>query len=189
MRLYYLRNRNRSAELFGLVDPSVYYDRPIDLRLPFVFYEGHFPGFSFNKLVREALGGPHIDPDLELLFERGIDPDDVATADTLGRKSWPERRRVSEFAAACDAAVLDAFANAEFDARTVEAAYTILEHEEHHHETLLYIISRLAYAKKRVAGRPNAFVEREPLSSGRAIVAAGTATLGAKTRRDTVRLG
>ncbi len=163
-----------------MVDPSAYYERPIDLRLPFVFYEGHFPGFSFNKLCREALGHPSIDPELERLFERGIDPDDVAAAEAAGRKSWPERRRVAEFAAACDAAVLDAFAHAPFDARTVEAAYTILEHEEHHHETLLYIISRLPYNKKRVSGRPNAHVEREPLATGRVTVAAGTATLGAK---------
>ena len=161
-----------------MIDPAAYYERPIDLRLPFVFYEGHLPGFSFNKLCREALGVPSIDPAFERLFERGIDPGDAATAERLGQKTWPDRRRVLEFAAACDAAVLDAFANADFDARTVEAAYTILEHEEHHHETLLYIIERLPLGRKRIAGRPDAYVERAPLATGRATIPAGIATLG-----------
>ncbi len=170
-----------------MVDPAVYYDRPIDLRLPFVFYEGHFPSFSFSKLIREALGLPSIDPSFERLFERGIDPDDVATAHELGQKAWPDRRRVLEFAAACDAAVLDAFANAEFDARTVQAAYTILEHEELHHETLTYIIQRLPYARKRIVGRPDSYVEREAHATGRVCVDAGIATLGAK--RDAIAFG
>ena len=58
LRLRYLNNRNRSAELFALVDPSAYYDRPIPLRHPVVFYEGHLPAFSFNKLGRAALANP-----------------------------------------------------------------------------------------------------------------------------------
>jgi formylglycine-generating enzyme required for sulfatase activity len=187
LRLYYLRNRNRSAELFAIVDPSAYYERPIDLRLPFVFYEGHLPAFSFNKFIREALGGPSVDAHLEKLFERGIDPDDAATAQTLVQKPWPERRRVAEFAAACDGAVLDAFARAEIGPAAAQAAYTILEHEELHHETLLYLIHRLSLAKKRTTGRGRAFVERPPLATGRVPVAAGTATLG--VARDAIAFG
>ncbi len=187
LRLYYLRNRNRSAELFALVSPEAYYDRPIDLRLPFVFYEGHLPAFSFTKFIREALGGPAVDPYLEKLFDRGIDPDDADTAATLVQKPWPERRRVAEFAAACDGAILDAFANATIDATTAQAAYTILEHEELHHETLLYLIHRLPYASKRTTGHGRAFVEREPIATGRVTVAAGTATLGAQ--RDAIAFG
>jgi formylglycine-generating enzyme required for sulfatase activity len=179
MRLYYLRNRNRSTELFSMVGATAYYEQPIDLRLPIVFYEGHLPAFSFNKLIREALGRPSIDAQLERLFERGIDPDDAATASTLVQKTWPERRRVAEFAAGCDAAVLDAFANAAFDERTAQAAYTILEHEELHHETLLYLFHRLPLARKRAAGRTTNPIERPALASGRVAIEAGIATLGA----------
>ena len=187
LRLYYLRNRNRSAELFATVDPAAYYERPIDLRLPFVFYEGHLPAFSFNKFIREALGGPSVDAHLEKLFERGIDPDDVETAQTLVKKPWPERRRVAEFAAACDGAILDAFANAKIDAKAAQAAYTILEHEELHHETLLYLIHRLPLASKRTIGRTRPVAEREPIATGRVTVAAGLATIGVK--RDAVAFG
>jgi formylglycine-generating enzyme required for sulfatase activity len=194
LRLRYLSNRNRSAELFGLIDPSVYHERPIALRHPIVFYEGHLPAFSFNKLVREALGGPSLDPELERLFERGIDPASIADAQRHERAAWPERRRLRAFGAACDAAVLQAFANADLlDAAAspmlerAQAAFTILEHEEMHHETLLYMLHRLPLEKKGGRASASAYVEREPLARGRVAIPAGTATLGA--RRDALAFG
>jgi formylglycine-generating enzyme required for sulfatase activity len=194
LRLRYLNNRNRSAELFALVAPAAYEDRPIPLRHPVVFYEGHLPAFSFNKLVREALGGASIDAELERLFERGIDPGDAGDAARHGRDSWPEKARVQAFGALCDAAVLQALAKADLTDVTAsplleraQAAYTILEHEEMHHETLLYLVHRMPLADKRTAGRGGAFVEREPLAHGRVTVDAGIATLGA--RRDALEFG
>src|SRR5258705_5199897 len=70
----YRRNRQRSRALFDLLAEDVYYSQPIDLRHPIVFYEGHLPAFSFNTLVKRALGRPGIDAGLEQLFARGIDP-------------------------------------------------------------------------------------------------------------------
>jgi formylglycine-generating enzyme required for sulfatase activity len=194
LRRRYLANRNRTEELFGLVDPSAYYERPIALRHPIVFYEGHLPAFSFNKLVREALGGPSLDRDFERLFERGIDPSDLNDAARHERGSWPSRDEVRAFARACDDAVLRALASA--DLRNAAAspllerahvAYTILEHEEMHHETLLYMLHRLPLDRKDVAGRAGAFFEREAFSGGRVTVPAGRATLGA--RRDELQFG
>ena len=49
---WYVRNRKRSRELFDLLDPQVYYSRPISLRNPIVFYEGHLPAFSLIALRR-----------------------------------------------------------------------------------------------------------------------------------------
>src|SRR5713101_6371444 len=70
----YRRNRERSRALFGLLADAAYYTQPIALRHPIVFYEGHLPAFSFNTLVKKALGGASIDEGLETLFARGIDP-------------------------------------------------------------------------------------------------------------------
>src|SRR5580765_8578732 len=71
----YRRHRERSRLLFDLLsDEDALYIQPIALRHPFVFYEGHVPAFSFNTLVKSALGGAGIDPELETLFARGIDP-------------------------------------------------------------------------------------------------------------------
>src|SRR3954465_9944503 len=71
---WYRRNRERSRLLFDAITEDAYYSRPIALRHPIVFYEGHLPGFSFNTLVKKALGRPGIDDSLETLFARGIDP-------------------------------------------------------------------------------------------------------------------
>ena len=187
LRLRFLGNRNRTAELFGSIEFAAYEDRPIGLRHPIVFYEGHIPAFAFNKLVREALGEPSIDPAFERLFERGIDPADALDARRHQRDAWPDRARVQAFAERCDAAILQAFAHADLTdgdrspmLERAQAAYTILEHEEMHHETLLYMLHRLPLERKRTHGRTGAFVEAEALASGRVVVGAGVATLGAR---------
>src|SRR5690242_2086478 len=86
---WYARNRERSAHIFGLVDPSAYYSRPIALRHPFAFYEGHLPAFSFLTLNERALGEAPVDPKLEKLFERGIDPGSLDAAQRHERHDWP----------------------------------------------------------------------------------------------------
>src|SRR3954466_13476346 len=103
---WYLRNRERSRRLFDLIDPDVYYSRPIALRNPIVFYEGHLPAFSIIALLRRGLGDPPVDERLEKLFERGIDPDstDAAVPRSGASTAWPTRDEVLAFAARADRA-------------------------------------------------------------------------------------
>jgi iron(II)-dependent oxidoreductase len=77
--VWYRRNRERSRILFNLLTDDAYYSQPIALRHPIVFYEGHLPAFSFNTLVKRGLGCASIDPRLETLFARGIDPEPPVT--------------------------------------------------------------------------------------------------------------
>src|SRR3954463_3794607 len=117
--------RARARQLFGLLDDEAYYSQPIDLRHPIVFYDGHLPAFSFNTLVKRALGGASIDARLEALFARGIDPDtDLSAAgaasgatSTAGAHAsrWPDRSTVQAFIAEADRRVLNALANDELD--------------------------------------------------------------------------
>src|SRR3954466_707743 len=105
---WYRKNRARSRALFDLIAPEAYYEQPIALRHPIVFYEGHLPGFSFNVLVKKALGRPSIDARLETLFARGIDPHEATSAQAGGQKAggqkagrqdgWPSRDEVRAFA-------------------------------------------------------------------------------------------
>ena len=179
---WYRRNRERSGTLFALIDDRAFYDRPIPLRHPFAFYEGHIPAFSFLTLNERALGEAPIDPGLERLFERGIDPANLDEARRHDHE-WPNRNRVAAFAAGCDERVERALESAAIEDAAVprlvraQSAYTILEHEAMHQETLLYIVHQLAYDRKRaIAGRhEDRAVPRSALRS----VAAGTATLGA----------
>src|SRR3954469_7009745 len=115
---WYRKNRARSRALFDLIAPEAYYEQPIALRHPIVFYEGHLPAFSFNTLVKRALGRPSIDARLESLFARGIDPHAAAGGgrqEASPRARWPARDEVRAFAAAADREVVAALSTAELD--------------------------------------------------------------------------
>lgn len=182
--LWYARNRARTSQLFDLLDEEAYYSQPISLRHPPVFYEGHLPAFSFNTLVRRALGGSSIDPRLELLFARGIDPDEAPSGRADDRQTWPTRDVVRQFAAEADRRVTAALESADLERPghplldRAEAAYAILEHEPMHHETLRYMWHRLPLdRKRRPAGYRPATAGPPPAQEWIAIPA-GRATLG-----------
>ena len=144
-----------------LIEPSADYSRPIALRNPIVFYEGHLPAFSVIAFLRRGLGRPPVDARLEQLFARGIDPETEASAVPRSGAStvWPSRDEVRAFARACDEAVLSALAH---DDLPVEGLYTALEHEAMHQETLLYMWHRLPYDQKRRRGQT-------PIGSGHSV--------------------
>jgi ergothioneine biosynthesis protein EgtB len=185
---WYRRNRERSRQLFDLLDPDAYYTRPIALRNPIVFYEGHLPAFSVIALLQRGLGLSGVDSRMERLFERGIDPDSVdhAVPRSGAGTIWPSREEVLAFGRGVDEAIVDALGSAAFDLsggehiamRRGEAIFTALEHEAMHQETLLYMWHRLPPQQKRVP--PELRYER---GSGppreTANIPAGAATLGA----------
>jgi iron(II)-dependent oxidoreductase len=183
---WYVANRARSRGIFDIIDPAAYYSRPIALRNPIVFYEGHLPAFSVIAFLKRGLGLPGVDARLEDLFARGIDPDSEATAvprSGAGTR-WPSRAEVLAFADACDRAVLDALAHAPLvDDRPAmhhaQSLYTALEHEAMHQETLLYMWHRLPHSQKNKPGGVRYEVDgaQPPRVSIR--IPAGEATLGA----------
>ncbi|MBC5824513.1 MAG: SUMF1/EgtB/PvdO family nonheme iron enzyme [Candidatus Eremiobacteraeota bacterium] len=178
---WYLANRRRSAEIFDLVAADSFEARPIRLRHPIVFYEGHLPAFSYITLVRGALAGPSLDEGLERLFQRGIDPDDDAAAAKSAPATWPKRDEVRAFADRCDREVIGALESfPDQSERCIEAANTILEHEQMHHETLLYIIHQLPNENKRRPASASAPSDGKLPPYARAAIPAGIATLGAR---------
>src|SRR6266581_4486606 len=150
----YRRNRERSRALFDLLtEEDDCSSQPIALRHPFIFYEGHVPAFSFTTLVKNALGAAGIDPELEALFARGIDPPGEGTPapdPEQNRLRWPSRTVVEQFARAADARVIEALTHGEIERPghplldRAEAVFVILEHEAMHQETLLYMMHRLS---------------------------------------------
>jgi len=183
-------NRDRTRAMFDMVDPAMYYERPIPLRNPVVFYEGHVPAFSVNTLIKNALGRPGIDARLERIFARGIDPATEATAVARGNPTWPSRDAVREYVEAADAAIESAIAtdDLERDGHPLldgaQALWTILEHEEMHQETTAYIFHQVPYDRKR---RPEGYLTATAPSPARDLgarvrIPGGAATLG--TQRD-----
>ena len=147
------RARARTRALFDLLDERAYYQRPIALRNPIVFYEGHLPAFAVNTLIRRGLGRPGVDAHLETIFARGIDPEHVAVS--AGASPWPPREEILAFVNEADRRVLDALHTAPIDQPghplldRSEAVYAILEHEAMHQETLLYMLHQLPFSQKR----------------------------------------
>lgn len=188
---WYRRNRERSAQLFELVDPAAYHSRPIPLRHPLAFYEGHLPAFSFLVLNERALGEGPVDTALERLFERGIDPSDAHAARAHDRSHWPSRDEIEAFGRRCDERFEKAIARARLIDEHVprlargQAVFTALEHEQMHHETLVYIIHRLpADLKGRI---PQTHHDTAPPHNELVEIPAGTVTLGA--HRDAIPFG
>jgi ergothioneine biosynthesis protein EgtB len=183
---WFRRNRRRSEEIFASVAPDAYYDRPIALRNPICFYEGHLPAFGVNTLLRRGLGEPGVDSRLETLFERGIDPEDESHVPGAAGNGWPAREEIRRYADAADRRIAQAIAQGDIarDANPVLAGglalFTILEHEPMHQETLAYMWHRLPYDKKvRPPGAPALDVGGAPPARTSVRVPAGRATLGA----------
>jgi iron(II)-dependent oxidoreductase len=137
----YRRFRRHTRDLFELITEDAYYDRPIRLRNPIVFYEGHLPAFAVNTLVKLTHGRSGIDAGFETLFARGIDPESEEAAKSP-TDVWPSREDVQAYGRAADALIEETLDGAD------EAAFTVLEHELMHQETLLYLFHELPYEKK-----------------------------------------
>jgi formylglycine-generating enzyme required for sulfatase activity len=179
---WYARNRTRTRAIFDLLREDAYYAQPIALRHPIVFYEGHLPAFSFNTLVKRALGGAGIDARLEALFARGIDPAEASAGGS--NRTWPSRQEVQQFAAEADRRVAEALTRDDLHRpnhpllHRAEAVFAILEHEAMHQETLLYMWHRLPLEQKR---RPAAYrprVDGTPPAQEWIEIPPGRATLG-----------
>jgi gamma-glutamyl hercynylcysteine S-oxide synthase len=187
----FARVRRRSRELFAIVSDEAYYARPIALRNPIVFYEGHLVAFAVNALLKKGLGQPGIDESLEVLFARGIDPEQ--TPDPAAESAWPARDRVLAYVGAAEGRLREALATAPLQEPghplldRAEAVFAILEHEEMHQETLQYIWHRLPFEQKRPPAATSLTTGAAVPPRAVADVPGGVVTLGA--RRDAVAFG
>jgi len=180
----YRKARDRTEECFSLIDEETFFSRPLPLRHPIVFYRGHLAAFAVNTVMKRALGLPGIRPDFEVLFERGIDPADGATAEKMAISTWPPRVEIEAYVAEAGERLSRIFDEIEGGAGSVpargrEAAVMCIEHEAMHQETLLYIFHRIEPGRKSPPLRaPRASVGPSPPPEI-IRVPAGRATLGA----------
>jgi len=168
---WYRRTRARTKSLFALIADEAYYGRPIPLRNPLVFYEGHLPAFAVNTLVKLTLHEEGVDERLETLFARGIDPEDEAAV-TSPTDVWPTRDEVLRYGEAAERLIEEHLQNC-------EAAFTIIEHELMHQETLMYLLhAEVTRARgHEVSPSRNAVI---PQPRDLVAIPAGSVTLGQK---------
>lgn len=183
----YRNNRARTEAIFAMLTPDRYYESPIPLRHPPVFYEGHISAFAVNLFLKRGLGHSALDSDLELLFARGIDPSDQTAMAKSTVDVWPTRGEVRRYAHRADEAILGALATGIIEddnnpvLRLGQCVFSMLEHEVMHQETLLYMWHRFDPRQKiRQNGCELMGVTSQPPTAPTLVtIPTGTAKLGA----------
>ncbi|MBV9300761.1 MAG: SUMF1/EgtB/PvdO family nonheme iron enzyme [Acidobacteriaceae bacterium] len=134
--------RRESDRLFSILKPETLYERPIAERHRVIFYIGHLDAFDSIQICGETLGIKSLDPQLDDLFQAGIDPDSVhLPADTP--EDWPNLQQVEAYVERCRRSVDENLERAPEDAICIA-----LEHREMHLETLAYMFHNFPYEKK-----------------------------------------
>ncbi len=174
-----------SDALFALLPEEVMLERPIALRHPFLFYLGHLPAFAWNQIGRGVLGLGDLDPELDVLFERGIDPVSVDRVEASADGAWPAmgrirayRDRVREILPSLLPELAGRAANDPL-ARHGRIVSVAVEHELMHHETLVYMMQQLPLGTLRQPHAMPAYVTSGGRPGGTVEVAAGPVRLGA----------
>lgn len=94
---YFVSTFDTYESLFrALACEAAWYERPITLRQPLIFYYGHTATFFVNKLLLARLMTERIDPHLESIFAVGVDEmswDDLDDANY----DWPTVERVQAY--------------------------------------------------------------------------------------------
>jgi ergothioneine biosynthesis protein EgtB len=134
-----------SDYLFEMIGEDNWLTQPIPLRHPFIFYLGHLPAFAYNQLERLLNCGPHHET-FDKLFERGIDPLSEESRQKSQISQWPEVAEVVQYRNEVRdrlRAMFDDVAERATGDRLADKYriyHVVLEHEQMHHETLLYMI-------------------------------------------------
>lgn len=182
----YKKTFERTEQLFDLITDEAYFARPISLRHPINFYEGHLPAFLWNTLFKKYLGKPSLNPDFDQLFERGIDPKDQQMANALTIQAWPSRDEVRVYKHKIHQQLFEFLETQDLNqfpqlfGREGCVLWLILEHEMMHQETLLYMFHQLpAHLKKKPHFAQNGHQHKQAPEPYMVNIPAGLAQLGA----------
>lgn len=164
--------RAASDELFRILTPQAMYDRPIAERHRVIFYVGHLDGFDSIQICREGLGLTSSDPELDSLFQAGIDPDSAhLPADTPS--DWPTLSQVRAYVERCRERV-----DANLERAPEDVVNMALEHREMHLETLAYMFHNFGYDRKIVPSDVQVAPAGPEAANEWCEIAAGEAVLG-----------
>jgi ergothioneine biosynthesis protein EgtB len=174
--------RERSDEIFSLLQPAALYERPIAERHRLVFYLGHLEAFEWNLICAGTLGMKSANPELDRLFAFGIDP----TNGNLPQDSaadWPGESKIRSYVRNVRSAVdrcLDHGLEQATGDRTFRMA---VEHRLMHVETLAYLVHGLPHSMKKIQHVPVITSMALP-APAQVSVPEGSATLGLERNAD-----
>ncbi len=165
--------RAESDRLFSILTTDGLYERPIAERHRVIFYIGHLDGFDSIQICREGLGLKSPDPELDDLFQAGIDPDSSQLPKDQPQ-DWPSLEEIKRYATRCRQRV-----DEHLEAAPEELVCMIVEHRQMHLETLAYMFHNFDYKFKHVAlAAPLERIERASPNNPWITIPAGEAILG-----------
>lgn len=181
---YFVTTFDRYESLFEtLASDLAYYEKPISLRHPLIFYFGHTATFFVNKLLLARMIDTRINPRFESIFAVGVDEmswDDLNDA----HYQWPTPAEVKSYRDQVRALVINLIETAPLQLpvdwnNPWWAIIMGIEHERIHLETSSVLIRqhKLAHVKNHSSWKPCRETGHAPVN-GLVKVAAGTVTLG-----------
>jgi ergothioneine biosynthesis protein EgtB len=179
--------RRHSDALFGIVQATSLYDRPIPERHRIIFYVGHLEAFDWNLLHDSVFGLESFYPEFDRLFAFGIDPVGGGLPSDQPR-DWPSLESVREYVTRIRAALdgkLEGLLDAQPETRDGFSLDTSLdtllnvaiEHRLMHVETLAYMLHQLPLDRK-VQQTDSPTPVTRPVSHRMVEIPDGVATLG-----------
>ncbi|HET7102365.1 MAG TPA: SUMF1/EgtB/PvdO family nonheme iron enzyme, partial [Terriglobia bacterium] len=175
--------RERTDELFRLLRPDAYFDRPIPERHRNIFYLGHLETFDWNLLSERILGLKSFRPEFDKLFAFGIDPvGGGLPADQP--QDWPAIQEIQQYNLRVRNTIDQALRKADLSASTPRGESPLatllnvaIEHRLMHAETFAYMLHRLP-PNRKIAPALSPQPSAKPVQHQMAEIPAGEATLG-----------
>lgn len=188
-----------SDTVFSLITDESFMQRPILLRHPFIFYLGHLAAFANNHIMNNCLEvQPSVNAYFDEIFERGIDPNVVATLSGNDKNEthsksksfslWPSKEEVEKYRQDVRNRILSYLDQAarltdsdKVMAQKFRAYFMVAEHDLMHAETLLYMYHNLDRSYKNIPSEvfKNYIIAKSPVAKGKMIdIPSGYATIG-----------
>jgi gamma-glutamyl hercynylcysteine S-oxide synthase len=184
--------RARTDELFHVVRPQAFHDRPIPERHRIIFYLGHLEAFDWNLLAGRVFGRKPFHQEFDRLFSFGIDPVGGDLPDDKP-SDWPARPEIERYNQHLRHTIDACLETTSFDDRAHPLLHdgfilhVAIEHRLMHAETLAYMLHQLPLDRKferPIVPAPAAL----PAQAHRIEIPAGRATLG-RARSSTGEFG
>ncbi len=181
---YFHATCDRYESLFEVLScDEAYYEKPISLRHPLIFYYGHTATFFINKFLLAGLIEQRIDPRLESMFAVGVDEMSWDDLDDT-RYVWPSVAEVADYRNKMRAMVDKVIRSTAFSLPIgwkdpMWAVLMGIEHERIHLETSSVLMRQhaLEFVQPHPAWRP-CTEHGEPAPNTLVDIPAGTVVLG-----------
>jgi 5-histidylcysteine sulfoxide synthase len=139
--------------LKSLINEDTFYINPNPLRNKLIFYLGHSAIFYINKLISVGLLANRINPQYEILFEFGVDPETPAELETATKDIiWPAVSQVWQYREKAKAAITKVIENTPLNLpihpqHPLWALLMGIEHSRIHFETSSMLLRQLPVDK------------------------------------------